>query len=111
MPYKNKEDRNEAMKCYRERKKEEQEQVDKGERLQSNIAEALSNLGFVSMPYRCLVECIQEDDVLVKDGVMNKKTGKLVDNIEVFFGLNMPILFETPILQQIDMSYLGQRDN
>jgi hypothetical protein len=34
MPYKNKEDRNEAVRHYRARKKEERKQIEAGERLQ-----------------------------------------------------------------------------
>jgi len=111
MPYKNKEDRNEAMRRHRQRKKEEQERVEEAERWQISLGEVLSKLGFVPMSYRTLVECIYEDHILVKDGVMSKDTGKLIDKIDVFFGLNMMVLVETPVLQQIDMSYLGQRDN
>jgi hypothetical protein len=99
MPYKNKEDRTEAVRRHRAKKKEEEEQIERGEQLQKTLSSVLKeNFGFHSMPYGCFVEIAQDDYEIVTRGetIRDKRTGKICDNIEVLYGLNMMIVIETP---------------
>jgi len=95
MPYKNKEDRTKAVKRHREKKKKEQEEIEAGEEFQKKLTDILKDLGFKTIPYRDLVEILQEDCIVEEDGVRNRKTGKLENEPEIFFGLNLMIAVET----------------
>ena len=90
MPYKNKEDRTEAVRRHRQRKKE-------GQKMQSTLSETLrKNFGFHSMPYAYFVRIAQEDCRVEGEDVIDKGTGEKHGKIEVLFGLNMIIAIETP---------------
>ena len=102
MPYKHKEDRNEAMRRYRERQKEER--VEAGERHQQNICRILEDLGFLRPSFSDLVRLCQEDFVIDGENVRFKETGKLVDKPDVFLGLNVLILVDTPVFEPKDRS-------
>ena len=93
MPYKKKEDRTEAVRRHRAKKKE---QIQAGERLQKTISQFLTeNLGFNTIPYKDFVEIIQEDCIVEKHGVRSRRTGQLEWEPEVFYGLNMLIVVDT----------------
>ena len=94
-PYKNKEDTAGAVRRYRQRKKEEKEQIEAGEELQKTLGEFLEELGFKIIPYRDFVEITQQDCIVEKDGIRSRRTGKLEAEPEVFFGLNMLIVVDT----------------
>jgi hypothetical protein len=97
MPYKNKEDRTEAVRRHRAKKKMEKEQIQRGEEMQRTLSETLrKNFGFHSMPYPYFVEIAQNDYIVEGENVRCKETGKIADDIEVLFGLNMMIAIETP---------------
>ena len=90
MPYKKREDRTEAVRRHRQRKKE-------GQKMQSTLSETLrKNFGFHSMPYPYFVEIAQNDYIVEGETVRDRRTGKILDDIEVLFGLNMMIAIETP---------------
>ena len=96
MPYKNKEDRTEAVRRHRAKKKEEEEQIEAGELLQKTIGEILTErFKFNTIPFRDLVEIFQTDYVLTKDGVFSRKEGKITSDVEIFYGLNMMVAVET----------------
>ena len=96
MPYKNKEDKNEAVRRYRAKKKEEQEA---GELMQKKITEILTeHFRFETIPFRDLVENFQTDYVLTPEGVYSKEAGQIIDDMEIFFGLNMIVAVETLVM-------------
>ena len=95
MPYKNKEDRTEAVRRHRQRKKEEEEKILAGEQMQKKLSEFLTELGFSSIPYRDFVEITQQDCIIDKDGIRSRRTGQLECEPEVFYGLNMLIVVDT----------------
>jgi hypothetical protein len=97
MPYKNKEDRTEAVRRHRAKKKEEEEQIKIAELVQKKLSDILKeDFGFNTMPYSCFVEIAQEDYVVEGEKVRNRRTGKILDDIEILYGLNMMIAVETP---------------
>ena len=98
MPYKNKEDRNKAVRRYRAKKKEE-ERGETGDLVQKKLTEILTEgFNFKTIPFRDLVEIFQTDYVLTPDGVYSKKHEKIIDDMEIFFGLNMLVAVETPVM-------------
>ena len=99
MPYKNKEKRTEAVRRYRARKKEEQERAEAGHLIQKKLTEILTeHLNFHTVPFRDLVEIFQTDYVLTPDGVYSKEHQHIIDDIEIFYGLNMIVAVETPVM-------------
>ena len=96
MPYKDKKDRTEAVRRYRGKKKEKEEAIEANKLFQETLTKILTeHLGFNTIPFRDLVEIMQTDYVLKKDGVFSRKAGRIIDDIEIFFGLNMMIAVET----------------
>ncbi len=99
MPYKNKKDKTEAVRRHRARKEAERKQVEESEKMQKQIGKFLTeDFGFGTLSLGALVQTMQHDFKLEKDKVRDRKTGEVVDNIEVFFGLNMMVVIETPQL-------------
>ena len=97
MPYKNKEERTEAVRRHRAKKKEEEEQVREAELVQKKLSDILrENFRFNTMPFGCFVEIAQEDYVVEGEKVRDRKTGKVIDDIEILYGLNMMVAIETP---------------
>ncbi len=89
MPYKNKEDRAEAVRRYRKR-------IDTAKENQKWIGSFLTeHCGFDTMPFWFIVKKIQDDCILEEDRVRSRSTGKLMDDFEVYVGLNTVVLVET----------------
>ena len=96
MPYKDKEDRTEAVRRYRAKEKGRKERIKENELLQKKLSDILrESLQFNSMPFASFVEIAQEEYVVEGDKVRDIKTGKTVDDIEILYGLNMMVVIET----------------
>jgi len=98
MPYKKKEDRNEAVRRCRAKKKEEQKRIEEGEQFQNILCEYLTELDFETMPYRSFVSMVQTKYRLEGDNIIDNEDGEVVGDIVGLFGLNMLVFVETPHL-------------
>jgi hypothetical protein len=97
MPYKRKKDRTEAVRRHRAKKKEKEERIRTAELVQEKLSDILQDhFDFKTMPLACFVEIDQENYVVEGDEVKDKKTGKIVDEVEVLYGLNMMVAIDTP---------------
>ena len=89
MPYKDKQDRTEAVRRYRERKVIAEEN-------QKWIGQFLTeHCNFETMPFSYLVKMIQEDCVIEGNNIRLRSTRELMDEPEVYVGLNMMVLVDT----------------
>ena len=97
MPYKNKEDRNEAVRRCRERKKEAEERYDKLKRVHQDVRDLLKeHFGFQSCTLGELVRDVLEDLVYEDGLIRSKSSGKnLNEEAEVLFGLNTMVVVDT----------------
>ncbi len=79
MPYKNKEDRAEAVRRYRARMKERQAQLQAAKEILDDIRQFLTErFGFDSIPFEEFIEICQEDLAIEEEGIRIKPTGGLV---------------------------------
>ena len=95
MPYKNKEDRTEAVRRHRRRKREKKAMSERSAKVDASLGGLLRLIGFEEVEFEDWVEVIREfekDD----EGVWHdRKRGKIVyPPRQVFFGLNTVICGE-----------------
>ncbi|MFC2063195.1 hypothetical protein ACFLS8_04565 [Chloroflexota bacterium] len=89
MPYKNKEDRTDAVRRYRNKEKITESN-------QKWIGNFLTeHCHFETMPFSYLVEKIQEECVLEDGSIRLRSSGELMERTDVHVGLNMVVLVET----------------
>lgn len=89
MPYKNKEDRTEAVRRHRENKRIDEEN-------KKWVGDFLTEIcNFKTKSFRDLVEVIQEEFIVEEDGIRLRSTGELVSEPDVYSGLNMCIIVDT----------------
>ena len=94
MPYKNKEDKLDSQRRYRERKREAK---DLAKQMNSKVEDILTVLGFDSMTLSDFAEMILENCTIKEGVVIDKNTGEaLKDDANVFTGWNMVVAVSTP---------------
>ena len=99
MPYKNKEDKTEAVRRHRAKKEVERKIMGEVMKHQKNIGQFLTGLGFErSLDFRGMVELMQEDCILEEGWIRSRRTGERLTEPEVYWGFNMLIVVETPEL-------------
>jgi len=94
MPYKNKEDKVESQRRYRERKREEKELA---KQMNSKVEDILTVLGFDSMTISDFIRMIFENRTIEEGVLIDRDTGEeFDDDAMVFTGWNMVVAVCTP---------------
>ena len=97
MPYKNKEDRNEAVRRHRAKKKKEEERIKELEVAEKTICDMLvEHMGFVPCSFSDFIWDVQEDLVVKEEGVWSKKLNAFISEPRVLNGFNTVVLIDVP---------------
>jgi len=101
MPYKNKEDRTEAVRRHRAKKKEEEELIEELEVAEKTICDMLvEHLGFESWSFSEFVRDMQEDFIVKAGGVWSKRLDAFIDEPRVLNGFNTIVLIDIPHIRR-----------
>ncbi len=89
MPYKNKEDRTEAVRRYRDKQREQKARVKKIQDIDASLGNLLRLIGFEEMSFEELIECLKDTEKDEQGVWHDHRRGKVIYPPEqVFFGLN-----------------------